>query len=220
MKKGFTVVEMAIVLVVIGLITGMLIKGRELIDTAKMRFAVGNINKIELAINAYVAANGDLPEETFFNTGTSAPYTQRYIIPRASFTEPGYIKESVFHYDQYVWQVIKCVDMPSSPYGRVWRQTDKYTSDGYSRVYESVCLYSNEYDATRPGTDYTGNGLTRMPARFICNIEVIMDDENMFGSNGRAVWTFEAESQITQEQFEDCKLIGESDLIRYMYKVF
>ena len=51
--NGFTLVELAIVLVVIGLILGMVFKGRDLIDGAKVKNASAQVTKVQAAINTY-----------------------------------------------------------------------------------------------------------------------------------------------------------------------
>lgn len=58
---GFTLVELAIVLVIIGLILGMAFKGRDLIDGAKVKSADAGVNKIISAINIYYERYGAYP---------------------------------------------------------------------------------------------------------------------------------------------------------------
>ncbi len=53
-QGGFTLVEIAIVLVIIGLLLGGVLKGTELIENAKVRNAVGDINGVSAAYNAYI----------------------------------------------------------------------------------------------------------------------------------------------------------------------
>lgn len=52
-QSGFTLVEIAIVLVIIGLLLGGVLKGTELIENAKVKRAVGEINGITSALYAY-----------------------------------------------------------------------------------------------------------------------------------------------------------------------
>ncbi len=52
-KKGFTLIEIAIVLVIIGLIIGMIFKGRQLIENAKIKHLAAQYNKILAATNAF-----------------------------------------------------------------------------------------------------------------------------------------------------------------------
>ncbi|MDR2400069.1 MAG: prepilin-type N-terminal cleavage/methylation domain-containing protein [Deferribacteraceae bacterium] len=57
LKKGFTIVELAIVLIIIGIIIGMAIKGGALLQTAKMRAEFRKIDKIRVALSTWRANN-------------------------------------------------------------------------------------------------------------------------------------------------------------------
>jgi prepilin-type N-terminal cleavage/methylation domain-containing protein len=54
-KKGFTFVELAIVLVIIGIIMGMLIKGRALIETARLKNEIRKIERIQTGVAGWFA---------------------------------------------------------------------------------------------------------------------------------------------------------------------
>ncbi len=60
-SRGFTLVEMAIVLIVIGIILGMVFKGRQLIDGAKVKSLQSNYTKIEAAVNTFYDRYGYYP---------------------------------------------------------------------------------------------------------------------------------------------------------------
>lgn len=68
-QQGFTLVELAIVLVVIGLILGMAFKGRDLIDSAKVKNAQAQYNKLAAAFNIYHEKYGSFPGDGW----TAAP---------------------------------------------------------------------------------------------------------------------------------------------------
>lgn len=53
-NKGFTLVELAIVLIIIGVILGAVLKGQELIDNAKIKRAITDMNTIFVAYNGYI----------------------------------------------------------------------------------------------------------------------------------------------------------------------
>jgi prepilin-type N-terminal cleavage/methylation domain-containing protein len=52
-QKGFTLVEMAIVLVIIGLLLGGVLKGQELIKNAKVKGIANDVNAVSAAMNGY-----------------------------------------------------------------------------------------------------------------------------------------------------------------------
>lgn len=53
-QSGFTLVEIAIVLVIIGLLLGGILKGQELIENSRVTNAVNDINGLKAAYNAYL----------------------------------------------------------------------------------------------------------------------------------------------------------------------
>lgn len=53
-RKGFTLVELAIVLIIIGVILGAVLKGQELIDNAKIKRAITDTNTVFVAYNGYI----------------------------------------------------------------------------------------------------------------------------------------------------------------------
>jgi len=63
--RGFTLIELAIVLVVIGLLLGGVLKGQELIESARARNIISQIDSIKAAyyafLDRYGAAPGDYP---------------------------------------------------------------------------------------------------------------------------------------------------------------
>lgn len=58
---GFTLVEMSIVLVIIGLIVGGVLVGRDLIDAATIRAQIAQIEKFQAAVNTFRSKYGYLP---------------------------------------------------------------------------------------------------------------------------------------------------------------
>lgn len=60
-QSGFTLVEIAIVLVIIGLLLGGVLKGQELITQAKIKNVINDINGISAAVYAYQDRYRKLP---------------------------------------------------------------------------------------------------------------------------------------------------------------
>ena len=60
-QQGFTLVEIAIVLVIIGLLLGGALKGQEMIKSAKVKSQMQQIDAISAAYNTYLDKYGVLP---------------------------------------------------------------------------------------------------------------------------------------------------------------
>jgi len=72
-EKGFTLIELAVVLVIIGLILGSVIKGKDLITSAKQKnFYTSFIKSWELAVATYYDRTGYLLGDGTANGGTAA----------------------------------------------------------------------------------------------------------------------------------------------------
>ncbi len=68
-QKGFTLVEIAIVLVIIGIILGAVLKGQELINNAKIKRAYNQYREIMAAVYTYYDRYGKYPGDD--NTANS-----------------------------------------------------------------------------------------------------------------------------------------------------
>ena len=68
-NKGFTLVELAIVLVIIGIILGAVLKGQELINNAKMKRAYNQYREVLAAVYTYYDRYGKYPGDD--NTANS-----------------------------------------------------------------------------------------------------------------------------------------------------
>jgi prepilin-type N-terminal cleavage/methylation domain-containing protein len=60
-RKGFTLVELAIVLVIIGLLIGAVLKGSQLVDSAKMKRQIHDLNGLYGDVYTYYDKYGSLP---------------------------------------------------------------------------------------------------------------------------------------------------------------
>lgn len=73
---GFTLIELAVVLIIIGVLTGAVLKGQDLLTVAKIRGVLADINRYRLAITLYQETYGALPgddahADSHFGAGTS-----------------------------------------------------------------------------------------------------------------------------------------------------
>ncbi len=75
--QGFTLVELAIVLVVIGLIAGGVLVGRDLINAAGVRAQVGQIEKYQTAVNAFRLKYNGLPGDLLASDAVQLGFVAR-----------------------------------------------------------------------------------------------------------------------------------------------
>jgi prepilin-type N-terminal cleavage/methylation domain-containing protein len=75
-RRGFTLIELSIVLVIIGLLVGGVLVGQDLIRSAAVRATVRQIEKYNQSVNAfrgkYNAIPGDMNAATAANFGFSS----------------------------------------------------------------------------------------------------------------------------------------------------
>lgn len=67
-QRGFTLVEIAIVLVIIGLLLGGVLKGQGLIDSARVKNIIQQSNALSAAVNAYQDKFNALPGDDILGT--------------------------------------------------------------------------------------------------------------------------------------------------------
>lgn len=71
--SGFTLLELSIVLVIIGLIVGGILVGQDMIKSAEVRYTIGQIEKYNSAVNTFRskfnALPGDIPQASAANFG-------------------------------------------------------------------------------------------------------------------------------------------------------
>lgn len=74
-KRGFTLIELSIVIVIIGLIVGGILVGRDLILSSEMRSQISQLNKLDTALHTfklkYLALAGDIADATTFGLTTN-----------------------------------------------------------------------------------------------------------------------------------------------------
>ena len=60
-KKGFSLIEMSIVLIIIGLLTSGIIGGTSLIESAKVRAIINEINDLQMSFYTFLGIKNRLP---------------------------------------------------------------------------------------------------------------------------------------------------------------
>ena len=70
MKKGFTLVELSIVLVIVGLLIGGILIGQSLIESAKLKNAINQYSQYDIAVSNFLGKFNQWPgDSSLFGTG-------------------------------------------------------------------------------------------------------------------------------------------------------
>lgn len=70
-QKGFTLVELAIVLVIIGLIVSSVLVGQDLIKAAQLRATVRQLQEFQVGVNTFIGKYNGIPGDLLAATATS-----------------------------------------------------------------------------------------------------------------------------------------------------
>jgi prepilin-type N-terminal cleavage/methylation domain-containing protein len=107
MKRGFNLIELAVVFLLIGLISAMVYKGKELLDTASIRAEVNKLSKLRNAVATVMTmtSKGNIDELAYDNSTHSYdlnPFFDLEILDRADLTVQGTSDK---------WEVKPCTNM-------------------------------------------------------------------------------------------------------------
>ncbi len=76
-QAGFTLIELSIVLVIIGLIIGGVLVGQDLIKAAEVRATVGQIEKYNTAVNTFRGKYNGIPGDLVYSSASAFGLTSR-----------------------------------------------------------------------------------------------------------------------------------------------
>lgn len=201
-QAGFTLVELAIVLVVIGLILGMAFKGKDLIDSAKVKNLAAQYNKVVAASNTFYEKYG------FYPGDGCAATTATIAACNTSVTSGATTRNGV-------------IDSPAEQgafWGQLVNQTNILTAADQRSVFgQNWGISLNTVGAAGNGASDTGNQgnnyiyignaptTAAADARFVCALDRMVDDGvNTTGliRSGQAYsatsdcWTFNTQATI------------------------
>lgn len=185
-NKGFTLIEMAIVLVIVGIILTLVFKGKELIDSSKVNHVIAQYNKILAAVNTFYERYGFYPGDGCTNYNPS------------QVTQCNGIKDGVLNSNEEkvaFWHLLINITqiLPRS---------------------ERTSVFGQEWDVWEgmPGHEGTWLDLAdieKADARIVCAIDKKMDD----GNNNTGI-VRSGGTPITWNPNTDCwSLSGQVDII-------
>jgi prepilin-type N-terminal cleavage/methylation domain-containing protein len=194
-KKGFSFVEISIVLVIIGLVMAMALKGKELITSSEIRKELNKFRKYEAAFTGTMMKTNkpypiDLPA-----TGNLAQFTAWSDDVCDLFIKQNYLK----HEDK---QMRYSSPTPVVFYPDLVTEAD----EGYSEP-----------------TSYLGQTfsvrLANVSDMFVCLVENMLDDRDMYNGTGKLFGN--GIESFTDAQYSDCISLGTGNNDKtYGYMIF
>jgi prepilin-type N-terminal cleavage/methylation domain-containing protein len=194
-KKGFSFVEMAIVLVIIGLIMGMALKGKELITSSEIRKELNKFRKYEAAFTGTLMKTNKLPKNLPDDATNIALFRDWSDNISDLFIEQNYLKKE----DKFMRY-----DTPDTVV--FYPDLSVNTGGGYSKP--SIVLGEN-----------FSVYLTNPSDMFICLLENMIDDKNVNLSSGRYIGTGSV-NNFEEQIYSDCFRLGDSRRNDYAYMFF
>lgn len=211
MKKGVTLIELAIVLVVIGSLLGLAFKGKELVESARLKADMNKIHKIATAISVYLSSNNKLPGEK-----TDGNYSEKQLfqdlIDEGSLTDKDLQMATL---DQY-FHLLPCKYFESPSGDKAFWAPIK--TGGTKQIFPktaNICITASTVPAyDNMNFDWTNKA--QATQAFVCYVENQLDDKNLYSGDGRSY-----KDEGTKVEVSDCKkATGNKGLVSYYYRVF
>jgi prepilin-type N-terminal cleavage/methylation domain-containing protein len=169
---GFTLVELAIVLVVIGIIAAMAIGGTDVLANAQVRSEINKLSKFESALSTYRASNNKFPKE--FDNSTRRLNTLA-LVGLGVEAKDLKSKFAVDTQNNTAYQLQYCAPDPDNSSGKGFEIGDAEASN--------ICLNVG-YGVKADGSSNTAeeNNIHHL---IICNVELLLDDSNILTGSAR-----------------------------------
>jgi prepilin-type N-terminal cleavage/methylation domain-containing protein len=190
-KKGFSLVEVSIVLLVLAFIITIVFKSRSIVLSAEYRRDIAKINKLRSVIALYYNDFQELPPV----------YSTQYILDSEYLIEHGYLNQGDFD----GWEYVIGITPKQPPYN--------VNGEGYFDYPPLSALYERAVPKT---VGIIGN----KEARFICMFEKMADDGNHLNGNARVLKLETWNNLLTGYDYNHCSGVAPNQYADYGYKVF
>ena len=221
-KSGFTIVELAIVLVVIGIIIGMAVKGKSLVDAARVRADLAKINKVEAAAAIYYTKTNNQPVWSPYDPERNDAVElglltyNDFLLEALGMEHPdgGFLKRMYVH-------ACEAAPYPDDPSSFGWKGT--YLVGGGTSVphtYNSCILVGLE-NPPLPVPVSTSAGSSHF---YVCHVETGLDDMNDRSGamrQGTNITAGSLQIRIDPAHYADCDALRNTrDREIVYYKIF
>lgn len=208
-KKGFTLVELAIIIVVIGILLGLTLKAKSLIDGARIKKQLNAVPRITGAFGAYYAKYGSFP-----GAGSDGQIISTAELSKALVKE-GLMKDDDFSASSPNsgagwWAFTGCKDMSDH-----WKEQAPTAKSRICIVKVATPSKSN----TSAGGDLVKS--STMDGATLCLLETMLDDKNVSKGDGRwprADASLSGKVDTTNWNCDEKKNTGKN--IQYLYKIW
>ncbi len=185
-QSGFTLVEIAIVLVIIGLLLGGILKGQELINSARVRNIADQSSATQAAYYGFIDRYRQVPGD-WAQAAATIGIGQTIVSPLIANTNAGNGRITADDYDEAsgVWEQLSKAGFINGLYaggGTVGNYLDG--SRAPVNAYNGTVALSRVVGSTGTNPDYQGNGTLRLayvfgaqiPVNIMREIDIKLDD--------------------------------------------
>lgn len=162
MKKGFSLIEIMIVMVVIGIVVGLGIKGSALINTSRIRAEIAKLRNFETGFASYFLRHNSLPPNDNVSISSFSCFKTDNLLSR---------------------KVVIIEDTPAAfaEGGGSWSFCTNIAADATTGRF----IPGDNITVENAGGIAGNTG--RLNRELICNIEGILDDGNLYHGAGRTL---------------------------------
>jgi prepilin-type N-terminal cleavage/methylation domain-containing protein len=194
MKKGFSLVEVAIVLLVLGLMAVIVFRGGILIHSSEVRAEVGKINKNATSVSIYYSELYAIPGYNKTDSPSTLPATLG-LIDIEDMIDQQFITES---------------DLESNFSPNKWEYYHGITPDNGTTFTDDNRTYMVDTNIRTIGLS-----LKQVEVRFLCSFERMVDDYNFLNGTGR----YFTGGMPTNPRYAPAAFVADDSLFDKCYKI-